>query len=106
MIKDPKVPVASSSVFGWIISGPLELNLSFITGHILRCSTGLSNDELSENLSRFWNVEGFIRILRKHALHANLNKILHLMGTGTLPSYHSNQTMIPCQIILEILKFV
>ena len=97
MIKDPK---------SWIISGPLELNLSFITGHILRCSTGLSNDELSENLSRFWNVQGFMRILRKHLLHVHLNKILHLMGTGALPSYYSKQTMIPCQIILKVLKFI
>ena len=45
IIKDPKGPVASSSVFGWILSGPAEsdpsvaANLSFITDHILRCST-------------------------------------------------------------------
>ena len=42
---------------------PVELdpsvaaNLSSITGHILRCSTGPSNDELREDLSSFWNVE-------------------------------------------------
>ena len=45
IIKDPKGPVASSSVFGSILSGPAEsdpsvaANLSFITDHILRCST-------------------------------------------------------------------
>ena len=63
IIKGPKGAVASSSVFGWMLSGPVELdpsvapNLSFITGHILRCSTGPSNDELRQDLNRFWNVE-------------------------------------------------
>ena len=46
-----------------------------------------------------------LRILRKHALHVNLNEILHLVGKGPLPSYHSNQTIIPCQIISKIVKF-
>ena len=63
IIKGPKGPVTSSSVFGRILSSPVELdrataaNLNFITGHIVRCSTGPSNDELREDLSRFWNVE-------------------------------------------------
>ena len=63
IIKGPKSPGASSSVFGWILSSPVELdpsvatNLSFITGHILRCSTGPSKNELKEDLSRFWSVE-------------------------------------------------
>ena len=56
IIKNTKGP-------GWILSGPVVLdpsvaaNLSCITGHILRCSTGPSNAELREDLSRFWNVE-------------------------------------------------
>ena len=63
IIKGPKSPGASSSVFGWILSSPVELdpsvatNLSFITGHILRCSTGPSKNELKEDLSKFWSVE-------------------------------------------------
>ena len=63
IIKDPKGPVVSSSVFDRILSSPVELdraiaaNLNFITGHIVRCSPGPSNDALRESLSRFWNVE-------------------------------------------------
>ena len=62
-IKGPKGPVASSSVFGWILLDLIELdpsvaaNLNFITGHILRCSTGPRNDERREDLNRFWNDE-------------------------------------------------
>ena len=40
-----------------VLDPSVAANLSCITGHILRCSTGSSSDELREDLSIFWNVE-------------------------------------------------
>ena len=111
IIKGPKGAVASSSVFGWMLSGPVELdpsvapNLSFITGHILRCSTGPSNYELKEDLNRFWNVEDLTNS-EKTCVTRKSEQDITFKRKSTLPSYHSNQTMIPCQIILKIVKFV
>ena len=57
IMKVPKSPVSSCSDFGWILSGPVELdpsvaaNLSFITDYILCCSAEPSND-LRKDLSK------------------------------------------------------
>ena len=47
-----------------------------------------------------------LEIRKRRALHIQLSKILHLMMKATSPSYHSDQTMIPCQIISKIVKSV
>lgn len=55
LIKGPPLtPIAQSTVFGWILSGPVEEDTSFHQSNLLSTHHCVSNSETDHLLERFW----------------------------------------------------
>ena len=69
--------------------------------HAMRCNlerTGNENDELRNDLSKFWNMENL------NDPETNLKRIFCIMGKGMSPSNLLSLTMNVCQIIMTLVR--
>ena len=88
--------VAVNSIFGWLISGPIECSkqendktVTLTTTHMLKIGCYAANDErgLNENISKFWDQMQQALKIMKLVFMRNLKVTLNLKTIVILSSY-------------------